>query len=88
MRTLFPPSSQGALKSYWLGGLHVPDSLLTALMQQTSRKKGLALDKLMLFSEVTKLTSSAEVTEPLEHGAYVEGLYIEVRGDSLISSAP
>ena len=73
-----PFLSQGSLKSYWLGGLHIPDSLLTAFIQQTSRKKGLALDKLVLFSEVTSLTSSAEITESLEHGAYVEGLYIEV----------
>ncbi|KAL8455338.1 hypothetical protein Emag_000820 [Eimeria magna] len=68
---------EGSLISYWLGGLHVPDSLLTAIIQQTSRKKGLALDKLVLLSEVTDLASSSGMTDPLEFGAYVEGMYIE-----------
>ncbi|KAL8431246.1 hypothetical protein ACSSS7_005394 [Eimeria intestinalis] len=68
---------EGSLISYWLGGLHVPDSLLTAIIQQTSRKRGLALDKLVLLSEVTDLASSSDITDPLECGAYVEGMYIE-----------
>lgn len=71
--------AQGNPRSYWLGGLHVPDSLLTALIQQTSRSKGLALDKLVLSSEVTELISSADIAKHLEHGAYLEGMYIEVR---------
>ncbi|KAL8274185.1 hypothetical protein Esti_001870 [Eimeria stiedai] len=68
---------EGSLISYWLGGLHVPDSLLTAIIQQTSHKKGLALDKLVLLSEVTDLVSCANIADPLEYGAYVEGMYIE-----------
>ncbi|KAL8448543.1 hypothetical protein Emed_003723 [Eimeria media] len=68
---------EGSLISYWLGGLHVPDSLLTAIIQQTSRKRGLALDKLVLLSEVTDLASSSSIPDPLEFGTYVEGMYIE-----------
>lgn len=78
---------QGNPKSYWLGGLHVPDSLLTAFIQMTSRKKGLALDKLALFTEVTELTSSAQIAEPLEHGAYLEGICIEVRKSVVYSNS-
>ncbi|CDJ47273.1 Axonemal 1-beta dynein heavy chain dynein heavy chain, related [Eimeria brunetti] len=75
--------AQGSLRCYWLGGLHMPDSFLTALIQVTSRKKKIALDKLVLSTEVTQLTSSSQVEESLEHGAYVEGLYIEgARWDS------
>ncbi|CDJ35101.1 uncharacterized protein EMH_0023860 [Eimeria mitis] len=75
--------AQGSLKCYWLGGLHMPDSFLTALIQVTSRKKKIALDKLVLSTEVTQLTSSSQIEESLEHGAYVEGMYIEgARWDS------
>ncbi|CDJ60958.1 hypothetical protein EMWEY_00008520 [Eimeria maxima] len=58
-------------------------SFLTALIQVTSRKKKVALDKLVLSTEVTQLSSSSQIEESLEHGAYVEGMYIEgARWDS------
>lgn len=57
----------------------MPDSFLTALIQVTSRKKEIALDKLVLSTEVTQFTASSQIEESLEHGAYLEGMYIEVQ---------
>lgn len=38
----------------WLGGLFNPQSLLTAIMQEHSRKHSLPLDRMYLSSDVTK----------------------------------
>ncbi|XP_026194311.1 dynein heavy chain 10, axonemal-like, partial [Cyclospora cayetanensis] len=68
---------RGSLSCYWLGGLHMPRSLSTALIQVTSRKKGISLDKLVLFTEFTQLEVPQQIESPLEDGAYIEGLFIE-----------
>eukprot|EP00944_MAST-04C_sp_MAST-4C-sp1_P015339 g15339.t1 len=66
-------------KSYvmWLAGLHVPESYLTALIQTTCRKKNWALDKSTFATRVTRKVNAEEVTEALEDGTYVSGLYLE-----------
>lgn len=74
------------MSCYWLGGLHTPDSLLTALIQVTSRKKMVALDKLVLFTEVTDKTAAAQIESTLEHGAYIEGMFIEVTQNTISDS--
>ncbi|KAF4667711.1 Dynein heavy chain 10, axonemal [Perkinsus chesapeaki] len=61
----------------WLAGLHVPESLLSALVQAACRKRGWPLDKSTLYTQVTRMTNPQEVTEPLEFGTYIEGLYLE-----------
>uniref|UniRef100_A0A0G4IFQ9 AAA+ ATPase domain-containing protein n=1 Tax=Chromera velia CCMP2878 TaxID=1169474 RepID=A0A0G4IFQ9_9ALVE len=70
-------ASHGEPPVFWLSGLHIPDSLLTALIQTTCRKKGWALDKSTFYTECTAWTDPREVKESLEHGTYIEGLYIE-----------
>jgi dynein heavy chain len=62
---------------FWLSGLHVPESLLSALVQASCRRRGWALDKSTLYTKVTKHTSKDEVKEKLLDGTYVEGLYLE-----------
>ena len=64
-------------KVMWLSGLHIPGSYLTALVQTTCRAKKWALDKSTLYTIVTKMRSPDEVKERLEHGNYIQGLYLE-----------
>lgn len=61
----------------WLSGLHIPESYLTALVQTTCRGKGWALDKSTLYTQVTHLRDPAEIKRKLEHGCFVEGVYLE-----------
>eukprot|EP00392_Amoebophrya_sp_AT5.2_P015194 g15393.t1 len=62
---------------FWLSGLHIPESLLSSLVQTTCRRCGWALDKCTMYTEVTKYTETTQVTEPMLDGTYVEGMYIE-----------
>eukprot|EP00397_Hematodinium_sp_SG-2012_P000029 GEMP01000029.1.p1 GENE.GEMP01000029.1~~GEMP01000029.1.p1 ORF type:complete len:4546 (+),score=1158.20 GEMP01000029.1:32-13639(+) len=62
---------------FWLSGLHVPESLLSALVQASSRRRGWALDKTTLYTVCTKKTSMEEVTEKLLDGANIIGIYLE-----------
>ena len=61
----------------WLSGLHIPETYTAALVQTACRDKGWPLDKSTLYTEVTPFVEADEVTEKLEHGAYIEGLYLE-----------
>jgi dynein heavy chain len=70
-------AEKGDPKVYWLSGLHVPESLLSALVQATSRRKNWALDKSTLYTTCTKFTDQATIAEPLLDGAYVRGLHLE-----------
>merc|ERR1712159_921809 len=62
--------------SVWLGGLFNPQSFLTAVMQQMSRKNEWPLDKMCLQCDVTKKNKEDFNTPPRE-GAYIHGLYME-----------
>eukprot|EP00744_Colponema_vietnamica_P001395 GILI01002309.1.p1 GENE.GILI01002309.1~~GILI01002309.1.p1 ORF type:complete len:1648 (+),score=540.15 GILI01002309.1:478-4944(+) len=68
---------EGQPKVMWLSGLHIPESFLTALVQTTCRAKGWALDKSTLYTVATHFSTPDEVAEPLEHGCYIHGLYLE-----------
>merc|ERR1719199_1850153 len=57
---------------FWLSGLHVPESLLSALVQVSCRRRGWALDKSCLYTKVTKFTQRSEVRTKLTDGTYVE----------------
>jgi len=61
----------------WLSGLHIPESYTTALIQTSCRTKGWALDKSTMYTTVTKITNAKEITKRLEHGTYIQGLYLE-----------
>merc|ERR1712066_1052424 len=60
----------------WLGGLFNPQSFLTAIMQQMSRKNEWPLDKMCLQCDVTKKNKDDFNTPPRE-GAYLHGLFME-----------
>lgn len=61
----------------WLAGLHVPESYLTALVQEACRKRNWPLDKSVSTTKVTKFKTKDEVDGKLEYGAYVSGLFLE-----------
>ena len=61
----------------WLAGLHIPESYLSALVQQACRLRGWPLDKSTLFTAVTKFEKREEVVEKLEMGCYASGLKLE-----------
>jgi hypothetical protein len=44
--------AEGDPKVVWLSGLHIPESYITALVQTTCRRRGWALDKSALFTQV------------------------------------
>jgi len=62
---------------FWLSGLHVPESLLSALVQASCRRRKWALDKSMLYTKVSNYTDREHVPRKLLDGTYVEGLYLE-----------
>lgn len=64
----------------WLSGLHIPESYLTALIQTCARTKKWPLDRSALFTQVTNITSPAEVKQKLEFGCYIQGLFLEGAG--------
>lgn len=70
----------GEPKVMWLSGLHIPDSYLMALIQSTCRRKGWALDRSTLYTQVTKYITDDDVPAPPEDGCYVRGLYLEGAG--------
>jgi len=62
---------------FWLSGLHIPESLLSALVQASCRRRGWALDKSTLYTKVTKWSDKNDVKTKMMDGTYVEGLYLE-----------
>jgi len=62
---------------FWLSGFHIPESLLSALVQASCRRRGWALDKSTLYTKVTTYFEISEVKTKLLDGTYVQGLYLE-----------
>ncbi|XP_070067151.1 dynein beta chain, ciliary [Drosophila virilis] len=72
--------------SIWLAGFFNPQSLLTAIMQQTARKNEWPLDRMCLNCDVTKKFKEEFTSAPRE-GAYVNGLFMEgARWDMKLST--
>ena len=60
----------------WLSGMVNPQSFLTAIMQQTAQRNQLEMDKLFIYTEVTK-KMSGELDAASRDGAYVDGMFLE-----------
>ncbi|KAL5106320.1 hypothetical protein TcWFU_007241 [Taenia crassiceps] len=60
----------------WLGGLFNPQSFLTAIMQQMSRKNEWPLDRVTLNVDVTR-KAREELAAPPRDGALVHSLFLE-----------
>ncbi len=63
-------------RTTWISGLFNPQSFLTAIMQVTSQKNSLELDKIVIVTDVTKWTPEADFA-PSRDGAHVHGLVLE-----------
>jgi len=61
----------------WLSGLINPQSFLTAISQVTAQKNQLELDKLEIFTELTKKSGVEAVEELSRDGAYIHGLSLQ-----------
>ncbi|NXX13493.1 DYH10 protein, partial [Podargus strigoides] len=55
--------TEGEPKVMWLSGLHVPESYLMALVQDTCRKNKWPLDDATFYTEVTQYRSAEDITD-------------------------
>lgn len=55
-------------------------SFLTAIIQTTSRAKGIALDAMANNTEITEMMDLDEISGEPEEGAYIHGLFFEGAG--------
>jgi len=69
-----------APKSLWISGLFNPMSFLTAIMQVTARQKGLALDDMVLRTDVLNIKDPLNIPENAEDGAFIHGFFLEGAG--------
>merc|ERR1711865_1097406 len=60
----------------WISGLFNPQSFLTSIMQVTSQKNSLELDKLLIFTEPTKRLAET-VDMPAREGCFIHGVSLE-----------
>lgn len=63
--------------SLWLSGLTYPTGMLTALLQTSSRKNGIAIDTLSWEFPMLPHTDISEITKAPEEGTYVHGMFLE-----------
>jgi len=61
----------------WISGLMNPQSFLTAIMQQSAQRNRQELDKLIVYTEVSKMTGPSDLERSSRDGAYVHGLSME-----------
>jgi len=76
----------------WISGLCNPTSFLTAIKQVSAQRTGDPLDKLIIFTDVTKRNPD-DCDAPSRDGTYITGLYLEgarwdLNGAVLEKSAP
>ena len=76
----------------WLSGLINPQSFLTAVMQQTAQRNQLEMDKLFIYTEVTK-KMSGEMDSASRDGAFIDGMFLQgarwdVKGGVVEKSKP
>lgn len=69
-------TTKGDPAVFWLSGLHVPESLLSALVQASCRRRGWALDKSTIYTVCTKEDDPSKVKHMLD-GTYLQGIYLE-----------
>ena len=55
----------------WIAGFFNPQSFLTAIKQMTAQRTGDALDKLVTFTDITKITNHEEIESRSRDGAYL-----------------
>lgn len=66
-----------APKSLWISGLFNPMSFLTSIKQVTARRDNLALDDMVLKTDVINIRDPTEIAESAENGAYIHGFFMQ-----------
>ncbi|KAJ1444701.1 dynein heavy chain and region D6 of dynein motor-domain-containing protein [Pelagophyceae sp. CCMP2097] len=61
----------------WLSGLFQPASFLTAIMQAAAQAKQLELDKLVVYTEISKKMDASDIQAPSKDGAFIVGLFLQ-----------
>ena len=69
-------AEDGMPKVFWLSGFTYPTGFLTALLQASARKNGLAIDTLGWDFAVLNQEEET-ITQYPKEGAYVKGIYLE-----------
>jgi dynein heavy chain len=64
-------------RCFWLAGFTYPTGFLTAVLQTSARKNGLAIDTLDFEYPVLQVMAGSEVGEHPPEGAYIAGLFLE-----------
>lgn len=77
----------------WIAGLINPQSFLTAICQTTAQNNKWELDKLLVFTDITKRAAIADVDSASRDGAYIFGLALQgarwdIQGGVLDKSQP
>jgi dynein heavy chain len=63
-------------KVFWLSGFTYPTGFLTAVLQTTARRNGLAIDTLEFEFPIMNETE-AQIKEGPKEGVYIQGLFVE-----------
>ncbi|KAF8058055.1 DHC10 [Scenedesmus sp. PABB004] len=69
----------GYPRIYWLGGFTYPTGFLTAVLQTTARRSGVAIDSLGFEHGVVN-AEERSIAAPPREGVYVKGLFLEGGG--------
>lgn len=67
----------GDLKVVNLGGLHVPEAYLAAIVQTAARKNQWPLDRATFYTSVTKWQTIHDIDQSTQNICLIEGLYLE-----------
>jgi dynein heavy chain, axonemal len=66
-----------APKSLWISGLFNPMSFLTSIKQVTARRDNLALDDMVLKTDVVNFRDPADIPEAAANGAFIHGFFLQ-----------
>jgi len=66
-----------APKSLWISGLFNPMSFLTSIKQVTARRDNLALDDMVLKTDIVNFRDPADIPEAAANGAFIHGFFLQ-----------
>ena len=66
-----------APKSLWISGLFNPMSFLSSIKQVTARRDNLALDDMVLKTDIVNFRDPADIPEAAANGAFIHGFFLQ-----------
>jgi dynein heavy chain, axonemal len=76
-------NDHGAPTSFWISGFFFPQGFLTSVLQTHSRLHKIPIDEVKLRTDVTRFETVDDVSESVESGVYIHGLFVEGAGFDL-----